>query len=143
MPTQISAFQNTGRLAIEGSANLHTDATVLAISYPGGVTQTSRGDNMTCVKNGTGTYDFTMKGTSALKLVEVLDVHAAIMLTGNPSAAFAARVLSVLQTADTDDIVIKVATVVPATGAPTDITTTALTLSFGVVIRTSRPGNPL
>ncbi len=143
MPTQIAAFQNFGTLRIEGSANLHTDATVLAISYPGGVTATARGDNITCVKNGTGTYDFTLKGTSALKLVETLFVSASIMLAGVPTAAFAARVLSVVQTADTDDIVIKVATVVPATAAATDITTTALTLSFQAVIRTQRPGMPL
>lgn len=142
MPSNQSTFQNFGTLRVEGSFDLSAGAAVLSITYPGGVTATCRGDNLTCVKNGTGTYDVTLKGTTALKLVELLRADASILAT-TVATALDARVASVLQAGGSagDDIIIKVLTI-QTSGAAAD-TTGAITVNFEAVIRTMRPGNPL
>ena len=146
MPTSQAAYQNYGQYKIEGSISLAANAAVNNISYPAGVTKTCRGDGMVAVKAaGNGTYTVTVKGSAATKMVELINAGATIFLAGNPTGAFAARVLSVTQTATagTDDgpgdIIITVATVAPATGIPTDVTI-AMELMFRVIILNSRQG---
>lgn len=143
MPTNQATHQNFGAMYIEGSFDLSSGAAVSTITYPGGVTQTCRGDNLTCVKNGTGTYDVTLKGTSGIKLVEILNADADILAV-TVATAIDARVASILQAGTgtaVDDIIIKVLTITAA-GVAVD-TTAAITVTFDAVIRTQRPGNPL
>ena len=125
-------IQNEYEWVIRGELDITAGAAVSAI----------RGTNMTATKNGTGTYDIVVKGTSALKLVELLGRNVGFAGTV-PATATGCRVSSVTQNSSTDDITITLKTSLnPSTGADTD-TTAATTLSFQVVIRVGKMGNPL
>lgn len=135
-------YQNEASWVVQGTFDLSAGAAVLAISNPDGSTKTVRGDNMSVVKNGTGTYDVTLKGTSNLKLVELLDGRAAL-IGATVATALSARIQSALQPGGSsgDDIIIKVITA-QTTGAAAD-TTGAITVSFSVTIRIRRMGGVL
>jgi hypothetical protein len=127
-------FHNDYRYEIEGSFDLSAGAAVLAITYPAGQTKTVRGRGMSVVKNGTGTYDVTVKLSSTIsgptfQSVELLDADAKLV-GATVATALDARIQSVtLSTAG--DIVIKVLTT-QTSGAAAD-TTGAITVSFQVV----------
>lgn len=129
--TNQAVFNNYGEWIIRGQIDLSAAAAVNA----------TRGDNLTTVKTNTGEYTVTLKGTANLKLVETLgqDVH---FCNGVPVTALGCRVSSVTQTSGTDDIVIIIKTSATGGGADTNVTG-ATTLSFTVVIRVAKLGNPL
>lgn len=135
MATMNTVFHNDYRYEIEGSFDLSAAAAVLTISYPAGQTKTVRGKGMSVVKNGTGTYDVTVKLSSTVsgptfQSVELLDADAKIVAT-TVATALDARVASVLLST-AGDLVIKVQTT-QTTGAAAD-TTAAVTVSFQVCI---------
>lgn len=125
--------QNEGEWSIRGQIDLSAAAAVTA----------NRGTNQVAAKTATGTYTVTVKGTANLKLVEMLDQRVAFA-NGAPVTALGCRISSVTQTAGTDDIVITIKTTLTAggSGADTDVTG-ATTLSYEVVIRIAKMGNPL
>lgn len=130
MPNANGISQNEGVWYIEAEADLSAGAAVTA----------TRGTNIVCVKTGTGTYTFTVKGTSALKVYEVLNRFAD--LGGAPAGAFWGKVTGITQTAGTDDVVISVSTLNNA-GTPVAADVSAVcVLSIGVAIRVVRMGNP-
>lgn len=130
MPNLASVSQNEGTWYIEAEADLSAAAAVTA----------TRGTNIVCAKTGAGTYTFTVKGTQALKMYEVLNRFAD--LGGAPATAFWAKVTGITQTAGTDDVVISVSTLTnAATPAAADVTAGCV-MSIGVALRTVRMGNP-
>jgi len=139
MATMNTIFHNDSRYEIEGCFDLNSSAAVLNISYPAGQIKTVRGKAMSVVKNGTGTYDVTVKVTSTVsgavfQSVELLDADAKIIAT-TVATALDARVASVL-TNTAGDLIIKIQTT-QTTGAAAD-TTAAITVSFQIVICYSR-----
>lgn len=129
-----TVFHNDGRYEIEGSFDLSAGAAVSTITYPAGQTKTVRGKGMTAVKNGTGTYDVTVKLSSTIsgptfQSIELLDADAKLVAT-TVATALDARIASVLLNT-AGDIVIKVLTT-QTSGAAAD-TTAAVTVSFQVV----------
>lgn len=139
-----SFFNNLNRLEIEGTFDLSAAAAVNTISYPAGQTKTVRGENMSVVKNGTGTYDVTVKLSSTIsgptfQAVELLDGQANIIAVA-VATVLDCRIASVaLSTAG--DLVIKVITA-QTTGAAAD-TTAAITVGFRVVVCYARMGQVL
>lgn len=132
MTTQ-SVFQNEGRWHIEAQCDLGSDASAGAV----------RGTNCTFTKTGTGAYTLKVKGTTALKVYEVLHGQAALV-GASPATAFNARVTGVTQATDgTDDVSITLVTLTNAATPAAADTTAAITLSVNVVLRVIRMGNPL
>ncbi len=132
MASPNSITHNAGEYVIRGQVDLSAGAAVVA----------TRGDNLVTVKAATGSYNVTMKGVNAVRLVEILDGRANFMGTV-PATALGVRVNTVTQTAGTDDVVINLRTMaLPTSGADTD-TTAATTVSFQVVIRTLKMGAQL
>jgi hypothetical protein len=123
--------QNEGKWEIEMEADLSSSAAVTA----------TRGTNVTCTKTGTGTYAFVIKGTTGLKMVEVLGRNAQIH--GSPTGAFNARVASMSQSSNTDDVTINVTTLSNATTPVAADATAACTLSVRVDLRTIKMGSPI
>lgn len=127
-------FHNDYRYEIEGTFDLSAGAAVSSISYPAGQTKTVRGRGMTVVKNGTGTYDVTVKNSSTVsgatfQAIELVDGNANL-IGATLATVLDARIQSVaLSTAG--DIVIKVITA-QTSGAAAD-TTGAITVAFRVV----------
>lgn len=135
----VSKFNNEGRFVIEGSFDLSAAAAVQNITA-GVVTKTVRGQNMSVVKNGTGTYDVTLKLASSLdgkpifQPVELLYGNANL-IGATVATVLDARIASVaLDTSG--NLVIKVITA-QTTGAAAD-TTGAITVAFMVVLATTR-----
>lgn len=132
--TNVQINENEGEWHIRGEIDLSAAAAVLA----------NRGSNQVVAKTATGTYTVTVKGTQALKLVEILDRR--VVFNGTvPATALGCRISSVANGSgvNSDDVVITLKTMAsPTSGADTD-TTAATTLSFQVVIRTIKMGNPL
>lgn len=132
--TNVQINENEGEWHIRGEIDLTSAAAVSTI----------RGSNQVAAKTATGTYTVTVKGTQALKLVETLDERVVFARTV-PATALGCRISSVANGTgvNSDDIVITIKTMaLPTSGADTD-TTAATTLSFQVVIRTIKMGNPL
>jgi hypothetical protein len=129
MPNITSKNQNEHKWEIEMEADLSAAAAVTA----------TRGTNVTCTKSSTATYTFVVKGTSGLKVFEVLHRNADVH--GTPAAITRAIITSVTQATDgTDDLTIVVKTT-NATFVET-ATTGACTLSVQLVCRTARMSNP-
>lgn len=143
MPTNAAKFWNQETMNLAGSFDLSAAAAVLSISYPAGVTKTCRGVGMSCVKTGTGQYDVTLKQSSAqgpvFQAVELLYADAPLIAT-TVATVLSARVASVTLSA-TGDIVVRVITA-QTSGAAAD-TTAAITVSFNVIISTSRDTSPI
>jgi len=143
MPTNAAKFWNNETLTLAGSFDLSASAAVQNISYPAGVTKTVRGVGMSVVKAATGTYDVTIKQSSAqgpvFQPVEVLYTDATLMAT-TLATVLSARVSSVTVSA-TGDLVVRILTA-QTTGAAAD-TTAAITVTFEVIISTSRDTSPL
>ena len=111
-----------------------------------GAVGATRGTNQTVTKTATGTYTVVIKGTQALKLVEILSASAWMSGALPVVVALGARVASVVQATDgSDDITITLKTTATAggSGADTDITTNAVTFNWFVVLRVGKMGNPL
>ena len=134
MPTQEAVFQNYARWEIEGQVDLSAAGAVLAI----------RGDGMTVVKNGTGLYDVTVKGSQGMKLVEILFSDASVQDSALGTVKDAAIKSITQSTTGTtvDDITLTFRTVTAAF-ADVDEATNALTVSFQAVLRTRKMSNPL
>lgn len=139
-----TVFNNFNRYEIEGTFDLSAAAAVLPITFPAGQTKTVRGENMSVVKNGTGTYDVTVKLSSTIsgptfQAIELLDGNANL-IGATLATVLDARIQSVaLSTAG--DIVIKVITA-QTSGAAAD-TTGAITVSFRVVFCYNRMGQAI
>lgn len=124
--------QNEFEWQIRGQIDLNASAAVIA----------NRGTNQTAAKTAVGTYTVVVKGNEALKLVEILQTQANFAYTA-PATALGVRIASVVQSSTTDDITITFKTSAnPTSGADTD-TTAATTISFVVVLRVGKMGNPL
>jgi hypothetical protein len=124
-----SKNQNEHKWEIEMEADISAAAAVTA----------TRGTNVTCVKSGTATYTFTIKGTTALKMYAVM--YRSATLHGTPAAAFTARVTSITQATDGSDDITVVAITTNSAGTET-ATTGACTLSVKVDLQTARMGSP-
>lgn len=140
MPNISSRNQNEGKWEIEMEADLSAAAAVTA----------TRGTNVVCTKTGVGTYSFVIKGTSALKVHEMLNRDA--RLSGTPATALFASVTGVSQATDgSDDVTVTVKThsltVSGALGTAATMsdadTTGACVLSVKLVARVIRMSNPL
>lgn len=99
----------------------------------------TRGQGVTCVKSGTATYTFTIKGNNhGQKMYAVLGRDAKV--NGTPATITTAIVTSVSQNNTTDDITVVVKTTIA------DFTETATTgacvLSVELAIQTARMTNP-
>lgn len=134
MSTLNTIFHNDCRYEIEGTFDLSAAAAVLAITYPAGQTKTVRGKGMTVVKNGTGTYDVTVKLSSTVsgpsfQAIELVDGNANF-IGATVATTLDCRIQSVTLTA-AGDILIKVITA-QTSGAAAD-TTGAITVAFRVV----------
>lgn len=130
--TNTQIIQNEFEWHIRGQVDLDSSAAVTA----------NRGTGQTAAKTATGTYTVTVKGSQALKLVEILDQRVNFANTV-PASATGCRISSITQSATSDDVVITIKTMAsPNTGADTD-TSAATTLSFQVVLRVGKMGNPL
>jgi len=83
MSTVVAQDLNEGALYINCELDLDTSAAITA----------TRGTGVTAVKNGTGQYDFTLKGGSrGIQLVQVLE--RTCDLSGTPATAFWAKITS-------------------------------------------------
>lgn len=129
MPNTTNTNQNEHKWEIEMEADLSAAAAVSA----------TRGTNVTCTKSGTATYTFVIKGTTALKMYEVL--HRSTDINGTPATITRAVITSITQATDgTDDITVVVKT---TNAAFTETATTgACTLTVALGLRTARMGNP-
>lgn len=138
-------FLNSGRLEIEGSFDLSAAAAVSTISQPDGSTKTCRGENMTCAKNTTGTYDVTVKLASSLdgqpvfQPVELLNASASIV-AATVAVALSARVSAVAKDSNGN---LKITVITAQTSGAAADTTAAITVCFSVAIGTQRMGMPL
>jgi hypothetical protein len=121
--------QNEGKWEIEMEADLSAAAAVSA----------TRGTNVTCTKSGTATYTFVVKGSSGLKLYEML--HRQADIAGTPATITRAIITSISQATDgSDDLTCVVKT---TNAAFTETATTgACTLSVQLKVRALRMGNP-
>lgn len=118
---------NEGHLRME--ADVAADASVSA----------TRGQGVTCVKSGTATYTFTVKGNNhGQKMYAILDRKVSI--SGTPATITNAIITSVSQNNTTDDITIVVKTTIA--NYTETATTGACTLSVAVVMQTNRMTNP-
>lgn len=138
--TNKAVHLNPGKLIIEGSFDLTSGAAVSTISNPDGSTKTVRGQHMSVAKNGTGTYDVTVKLASSLdgqpvfQPVEIL--YADANLYGTPlGGAFEARISAVAKDAN-GNIKVTVKTM-SAAGADAD-TSAAITVCFKAEIDYAR-----
>lgn len=138
MANLVTRYHNSARYVIEGSFDLSAAAAVQNITA-GVATKTVRGENMSVVKNGTGTYDVTVKLAGTL---DGLPFRPVELLYGNANIIAAAvatvldcRIQSVTVTSS-NDILIKVVTA-QTTGAAAD-TTGAITVAFQVVFSINR-----
>lgn len=130
MPTSSSMFNNYARLEIEASA---------ALSAAGAV-DSYVGDGVTCAKNGTGLYEFTVANPMGIVLNEVLGA-AATLRDAAVGTVKDVGIKSVTQNSDGSFLII--ARTVDAAGADVDEAGTALTLDVSAVLRTRDMGNPL
>ena len=137
----VTKFHNSARYVIEGSFDLSAGAAVQNIT-DGVETKTVRGEGMSVAKNGTGTYDVTVKLASSLdgkpvfQPVELLYGNANFIGT-TLATTLDARIKSVaLDTSG--NLVISVITA-QTTGAAAD-TTGAITVAFQVIVATQRMG---
>lgn len=134
-----SKFNNDARLVIEGTFDLSAGAAVVPFTS-GVATKTVRGQNMSVVKNGTGTYDVTVKYASSLdgkpvfQPVELLYGNANLV-GATVATTLDARIHSVTVTT-AGDLLIKVITA-QTSGAAAD-TTGAITVAFMVILATGR-----
>lgn len=130
--TNVQMIQNEFEWVIRGEIDL----AVAAVTA-------NRGSNQVAARTGVGTYTVTIKGNHGLKLVEILERQVSWQ-GAVPTTALGCRISSVVQTAGTDDIVITIKTMAnPTSGADTDNTVTSPTLSYKVVLRVGKMGNPL
>lgn len=129
----VQIVHNACEYAVRGEVDLSAAAAVTA----------TRGDDMTLVKTGVGTYTATIKGNKGIMLIETLKRYANFTGGTMPATALGCKVTTVTQTAGTNDIVINITTMASATsGAATD-GTAAVTIAFEVVIRHCKMGAPL
>ena len=136
----VSKYLNDGRFEIEGVISLAANAAVNTVTV-GLASKTVTGQFMSCVKNGVGQYDITVKLASSLdgkpifQPVELLGGYAHIV-----SATVATALWGRLKAAPTVDangnLLISVITA-QTSGAPAD-TTGAILVSFQVVLGTQR-----
>ncbi len=131
MPNTTARNQNPNKWEIEMEADLSAAAAVTA----------TRGENVTCTKTGVGTYNFVIKGTSALKVHATLNRDA--RLHGTPATAFDARITAITQATDgSDDVTVSVTTLTNAATPAAADTTGACVLSVSLTLQCARMGNP-
>jgi hypothetical protein len=135
-----SKYLNDGRFVIEGVISLSSGAAVNTVTA-GTASKTVTGQFMSCVKNGTGRYDVTVKLASSLdgkpifQPVEFLGGYAHIVATTVATALWG-RLLGAPTVDANGNLVISVITA-QTTGAAAD-TTAAVLVSFQVVLCTQR-----
>lgn len=143
MSLTTKAVHLNGKLVIEGSFDLDSSAAVKNISMPDGTTKTVRGEGMTVAKNGTGTYDVTVKLASSLDGQPVFQpveapLHANASLFGATLATALQARVSAIATDTSGNLKVTVKTM-DATGAAVD-TTGAITVTFKADLEYNRMG---
>lgn len=124
---QMSLNPCEGHLRME--ADVAADASVSA----------TRGQGASCVKSGTATYTFTVKGNNhGQKMYKILDRKVSV--SGTPATITNAIITSITQDNTTDDITIVVKTTIA--NYTETATTGACTLSVAIVMQTNRVTNP-
>lgn len=129
MPNITSRNQNPHKWDIEMEVDLNASAAVTA----------TRGENVTCTKSSTATYTFVIKGTSALKMYQVL--HRDADIYGTPATITRANITSITQATDGSDDVTVVVKTTNATFVET-ATTGACVLSVKLTLQVGRMGSP-
>lgn len=132
MATNVSPNNNYGEYVITGEVDMGT-----GVNGPSAI----RGDNMTVARGGVGTVTITLKGAQNIKLIETLQRNVNFAGSSAPTLALGCRVHSVVQNANTDDIVITLKTTATSGGSGADTDGgTAVTLSFYVSFRFMKMG---
>lgn len=104
---------------------------------------TTRGDLVTAVRTGVGTYTVTYKGTDGVRMYEILGNGPNIRAASAVGNVQGVQIISIIQGGGTynDDIVV---TVVTKTNVPAIAdTTSAMTVCVWFAFRGQRMGNPL
>jgi len=136
----VAKYNNGGRLEIEGVVSLSAAGAVNTVAA-GLALKTVTGENMSCTKSGTASYDFVVKYASALdgkpvfQMVELLAASASLIVNVG-SGAFGARFKAAPVFDANGNLTFSVITV-NAAGAET-ITAAACLLSFQLVLGTQR-----
>lgn len=132
MPTQVAPNNNYGEFAITGEVDMASGTT--------GPTAI-RGDNMTVSRGGVGTVNIVLSGSSAIKMIELLNRNVNFAGSTAPTTALGCRVHSVTQDANTQAITIVLKTTATAGGSGADTDGgAAVTLSFSVSFRFMKMG---
>lgn len=128
-----AVVNNACTWSINGELDLSAAAAVVAL----------RGDNMTATKTGTGQYTVVLKNSGALQLVELLNREANFTGATRPASALGVSLDTVVQSTTTGDITIVITTLTnPTSGAAAD-GSAAVTVSFGLIIRTCKLVSPI
>lgn len=136
----VAKYNNGGRFEIEGVVSLSAAGAVNSVTA-GLASKTVTGENLSCTKSGTASYDFVLKLASSLdgkpvfQVVELLAASASIVVNVG-GGAFGARFKAAPTIDANGNLTFSVITV-NAAGAET-ITSAALLLSFQLVIGTQR-----